>query len=65
MHPPCRNTCLIVIRDLPDNVSAAAFSLAIDSTGKARGHVTPLLAPEEMDQVITKSPSYRAPGEAG
>jgi hypothetical protein len=32
------------------NVSAAAFSLAIN-TGKARG------------QVITKSPQYRAPGE--
>jgi uncharacterized protein with GYD domain len=56
---------LIVICDLPDNVSAAAFSLAINNTGKARGHVTPLLTPEEMDQVITKSPAYRAPGEAG
>jgi uncharacterized protein with GYD domain len=56
---------LIVIADLPDNVSAAAFSLAINNTGKACGYVTPLLAPEEMDQVITKSPSYRAPGETG
>ena len=54
---------LIVICDLPDNVSAAAFSLAINNSGKARGRVTPLLTPEEMDQVITKSPSYRAPGE--
>jgi hypothetical protein len=33
------------------NVSAAAFSLAINNTGKARG------------QVSTKSPQYRAPGE--
>jgi hypothetical protein len=31
---------LIVICDLPDNVSAAAFSLAVNNTGKARGHVT-------------------------
>jgi uncharacterized protein with GYD domain len=54
---------LIVICDLPDNVSAAAFSLAINNTGKARGRVTPLMTPEEMDQVITKSPEYRAPGE--
>ena len=55
---------LVVICDLPDNVSAAAFSLAINNSGKAHGRVTPLLTPEEMDQVITKSPSYRAPGES-
>jgi uncharacterized protein with GYD domain len=55
---------LIVICDLPDNVSAAAFSLAINNSGKARGRVTPLLTPEEMDQVITRSPQYRAPGES-
>jgi len=54
---------LIVICDLPDNVSAAAFSLAINNTGKAKGRVTPLMTPEEMDQVVTKSPNYRAPGE--
>jgi uncharacterized protein with GYD domain len=55
---------LIVICDLPDNVSAAAFSLAINNSGKATGRVTPLLTPEEMDQVVTKSPDYRAPGES-
>src|SRR5579863_2044110 len=54
---------LVVICDLPDNVSAAAFSLAINNTGKARGYVTPLLTPEEMDQATKKSPEYRAPGE--
>jgi uncharacterized protein with GYD domain len=55
---------LVVICDLPDNVSATAFSLAINNTGKATGQVSPLLTPEEMDQVITKSPQYRAPGES-
>ena len=54
---------LIVICDLPDNQSAAAFSLAINNTGKARGRVTPLMTPEEMDQATKKSPEYRAPGE--
>src|ERR1700721_2543470 len=54
---------LIVICDLPDNQSAAAFSLAINNTGKARGRVTPLMTPEEMDQATQKSPEYRAPGE--
>jgi hypothetical protein len=44
-------------------VSATAFSLAINNTGKARGQVTPLMRAEEMAQVITKSPQYRAPGE--
>ena len=55
---------LVVICDLPDNVSAAAFSLAINNSGKARGRVTALLTAQEMDQVITKSPEYRAPGES-
>jgi hypothetical protein len=54
---------LIVICDLPDNQSAAAFSLAINNTGKARGRVTPLMTPEEMDQATKQSPEYRAPGE--
>jgi uncharacterized protein with GYD domain len=48
----------------PDNLSATAFSLAINNTGKARGYVTPLMTPEEMDQAVTKSPAYRAPGES-
>jgi hypothetical protein len=43
------------------NVSAAAFSLAINNKGKRPGH--PLMTAEEMAQVITKSPQYRAPGE--
>ena len=55
---------LIVICDLPDNVSAAAFSLAVTGTGKATGRVTALLTPEEMDGVIAKSPQYRAPGDS-
>src|ERR1700722_14322368 len=54
---------LLVICDLPDNESAAAFSLAINNTGKAKGRVTPLMTPEEMDRATTKAPQYRAPGE--
>ena len=54
---------LIVICDLPDNESAAAFSLAINNSGKAKGRVTALLTPEEMDRATTKSPEYRAPGD--
>lgn len=53
---------LIVICDLPDNESAAAFTLAVTGTGKATGRVTALLTPEEMDRAAAKSPQYRAPG---
>jgi uncharacterized protein with GYD domain len=55
---------LVVICDLPDNEAAAAFSLAINNSGAAKGHVTALLSPEEMDRAVTRSPAYRAPGES-
>ena len=55
---------LVVICDLPDNEAAAAFSLAINNSGAARGHVTALLSPGDMDRAITRSPTYRAPGES-
>jgi hypothetical protein len=42
------------------NVSAAAFSLAINNKGKRPGH--PADDGRGLDQVITKSPRYRAPG---
>lgn len=54
---------LVVICDLPDNVSAAAFSLAINGSGMARGHVTPLITVEEVDAAIRKTPQYRPPGQ--
>ena len=54
---------LIVIFEAPDNVTAAAVSLIINSTGTAKGKVTVLLTPEEIDKVVTKSPTYRAPGQ--
>lgn len=54
---------LIVIFDVPDNVSAAAISIFLNSTGTAKGKVTVLLTPEEIDRVATKSLTYRAPGQ--
>jgi uncharacterized protein with GYD domain len=53
---------LVVICDLPDNASAAAFTLAVTGTGKARGAVTPLITPEEIDRAAAMSPQYRPPG---
>jgi uncharacterized protein with GYD domain len=53
---------LVVICDLPDNVSALAFSLAVNNSGMAKGRVTVLATPEEVDAAVKKSPVYRPPG---
>ena len=54
-----------VIVDAPDNITAAAFALAVGGTGVAAHLKTiVLLTPEEVDQAAKKSASsgYRAPG---
>ena len=48
-----------VILDLPENLTAAAISLAVMSTGAARMKTTVLLTPEEIDQAV-KNPSFPA-----
>lgn len=50
------------IADAPDNVSAAALSLAITASGAAHVKTTVLLTPEEMDRATKKTISYRPPG---
>jgi uncharacterized protein with GYD domain len=51
------------IASLPDNVSAAAFSMLITAAGGARVKTTVLLTPEEMDEASTRSLKYRPPGQ--
>jgi uncharacterized protein with GYD domain len=54
---------VICIVDLPDNVSAAAVSLAVSSSGSIAFKTTVLLTPEEVDQASTKQDSgYTPPG---
>jgi len=53
----------VVIIDLPDNVSAAAASLAINASGVVTTSTTVLLTPAELDEVAKKSVPYRAPGQ--
>ena len=53
----------LVIADLPDNVAAAALSLAINSTGALRASTTPLLTAEDMDKASSKKTAYKAPGD--
>lgn len=52
-----------VISDAPDNASAAAISLAVNSTGAVRATTIVLMTPEEMDDATKKTVSYRAPGQ--
>jgi uncharacterized protein with GYD domain len=52
----------IVIADLPDNVTAAALSLAVNSSGLVALKTWVLLTPEEIDQASKKTVKYRAPG---
>ena len=53
---------VLVIVDVPDAASAAAFSLAVSATGAVRVSTTPLLTPQEIDQACKKSVNYRVPG---
>lgn len=54
---------VVAVIDLPDNVNAAAMSLAIAASGLVRLKTTPLLTVEETDQALAKSINYRAPGK--
>ena len=53
----------IVLLDMPDNVSVAAASLAINASGAVTTTTTVLLTPDEVDEAAKKSVSYRAPGQ--
>ncbi|HEY8864859.1 MAG TPA: GYD domain-containing protein [Candidatus Dormibacteraeota bacterium] len=50
------------IVEVPDNVTAAAFSMIVAATGTVRDRTTVLLTPEEIDQAAKKTVSFRPPG---
>ena len=52
-----------LIVDVPDNVSAAALSMAVNAAGAVRLKTTVLLTPEEIDMAAKKTVDYRAPGK--
>ena len=52
----------VVIAELPDNVSAAALSIAVSASGAVAYKTTPLLTAEEVDQATKKKVDYRPPG---
>ena len=51
-----------LILEIPDVTSAAALSLAVNSTGAVRIELTPLLTCEEIDAAAHKTVSYTRPG---
>jgi uncharacterized protein with GYD domain len=54
---------VVGIVDAPDNVTAAAFSMAIAATGTVRTETIVLLTPEEIDQAAKKTVAFRAAGQ--
>ena len=57
------NPDAIVILDAPDNISAAAASVAINSTGAVQVRTIVLMTPQEMDEAVKKPVKYKAPGQ--
>lgn len=53
---------VILIMDMPDNVSAAALSLAVSASGLVRTKTVPLMTVEEADRALQKNVTYRGPG---
>ena len=57
-------TDVLVIADLPDNVTAAALSLVVNAAGSVAVKVTVLLTTDDIDEAAKKTVSYRAPGQS-
>ena len=53
---------VFLIYDCPDNVSAAALSLAASASGLVHSRTIPLLTVAEADAALGMAVSYRAPG---
>ncbi len=54
---------VVVISDVPDNVTAAALAIGISATGTVGVKTTVLLTPEEVDAATRKTLSFRAAGQ--
>jgi uncharacterized protein with GYD domain len=56
------DTDAYVVLDLPDNRTAAAASIAVNTAGGATSDVVVLLTPEDIDEAAKLSVDYRPPG---
>jgi uncharacterized protein with GYD domain len=57
------DTDVLGVFDIPDQPSAAALSLMINSSGAVNLSLTPLMTPEDLDAAVSKTPDYRPPGQ--
>ena len=53
---------LLLIADLPNDEAAAAFSMFVNAAGALTVSCTVLIAPEAIDDSISKNVAYRKPG---
>jgi uncharacterized protein with GYD domain len=51
-----------IVCDMPDNATATAVALAVNSTGAATAETVVLVTPEEVDEATKKTVDYRPPG---
>src|SRR6476469_8299331 len=56
------DTDAYVVLDLPDNQTAVAASIAVNTSGGASSEVVVLLTPEDVDAAAKLSVDYRPPG---
>ena len=54
---------VVIILDLPDNITAAAVGLTTSGSGAVRVRTTPLLTVEAVDKALEVKMQYRAPGK--
>ena len=52
-----------VLADIPDHISVAAASMAINASGAVSVQTVVLLTPEEIDAAAKKPVAYRPPGK--
>jgi uncharacterized protein with GYD domain len=53
---------VFIIGDLPDNVTAAALAIRVNAAGVTTCKTTVLLTPQEIDEAVKKTGTYRPPG---
>ncbi len=54
---------VVAIGEFPDQETAAAFSLAVNSSGAVKIKTTVLMTPEQVDAATKKTVDYRPPGK--
>ena len=62
IHYAFGDTDLYVIVDMPDDEAATAAALTVGAAGAATGETVKLLTPEQVDEAIGRTITYRPPG---